>query len=568
MKKFAFLLTTYITLSGCHLTDSTQTLSSPKPKNEMSKNNTRPFTKDTLYDLLLAEIAEQRGNNQLAQDNYISQASQTKDPQVASRAYQMASSTNNRPMQRNMALLWVSIAPNDIQANKAAALNLAIDGQLEALPYLKKILATEATLDFLSLETANLSSTENTKLLSVLDLLVNDYPNTPSLNYTRAILLAETKQNEQALSALATLPPAQAQTDDIILLKVQILDAMDKKDEANTLLNNAITSKADNKNLRLNLAHRLITQGKIKEAKQQYLLVKQQDPNDYEILFGLSILCLETKEYDEAITYLQQILEQGIQSSNIYFYLALAYDQQGDKEEALTYYAQVSSGDNYLMSIVNSATILFDQNKISQAQQLLAKARQNNPTLASPLYLFETNTLQKINKTKLAWQTINNAVKASPKDTTLIYTRALLAAETNRIAQAEKDLRYLIKIDPKNDTALNALGYTLASHTKRYKEALSFVQRAFELNPESPATLDSLGWVYYKLGNLTEAVYYSKAAYQLDPDPEIAAHLGEILWKQGDKEQAKMIWQEGLKTDEPNALLLQTIKHFTGKKEL
>lgn len=568
MKKLALLLGIYITLSGCQLIDTTDKTVKLPQEETANADSIRPFTKDSLYALLLAEIAEQRGNKQLAQENYLTQATQTKDPQVIARAYQIAESTTNRPEQYNMAQLWISIAPNDPQANRAAALTFAIAGQVEAIQHLKKLLTPETQLDFLSIETTPLSYTERINLLSILDQLTNDYPTNSPLTYTRATLLANTKQNDKAFTLLTTLPPVHAHVDDVILLKAQVLDAMNKKEAANTLLTNEIANKSDNRKLRLHLAHRLIAQGKIKEAKQQYLFINKQDPTDYEILFGLSILCIEAKEYDEAINYLQALLDQDIQSSTIYFYLAFAYDQQGDKNQALNYYSQVNDGDNYLTAITNRATILFDQDKIDEAQQLLASTRLSNPSLTTLMYLFETNALQKRNKISQAWQAINKALKLSPKDTNLLYTRALLAAQTNRVAQAEKDLRHIIKIEPNNDTALNALGYVLTTHTTRYKEALTLIKRAFELNPDNPATLDSLGWVYYKLGHLDEAVSFLSAAYQAEPDPEIALHLGEALWSKGDQERAKAIWQEALQTDPQNTELQQTIKRFTQQKEL
>jgi tetratricopeptide (TPR) repeat protein len=155
-----------------------------------------------------------------------------------------------------------------------------------------------------------------------------------------------------------------------------------------------------------------------------------------------------------------------------------------------------------------------------------------------------------------------------PDDLNLLYTRAMLAEKRNDLAQMEKDLRLIIKRDPDNAMALNALGYTLSDRTTRYEEAKALIEHAHQLNPEDPAVLDSLGWVNFRLGNLDEAERLLRQALERFPDQEVAAHLGEVLWANGKQREAKQIWGKFLKDQPDSPTLRSTIKRLTGSETL
>lgn len=573
MNKFFLLFcTSVILLSGCNLFETKQGENTVQPITDTSpkeKPIIKPFTKDSLSALLVAEFAERRGQFDLALENYVNQAQQTKDPKIAERAYQMASYLDNSKQQLDMALLWASIEPNNIDANRAAAIELAKNERgREATPYFEKVLASTEQLDFLDLTNSNLTQKARQEVIVSIDQLAIKHPSNAKITYTKAILLAENGAAEEALTTLQKLPTEQQKKNNVVLLKVFLLQSVGKPEEALALLDKEVKNRPENKKLRLSFAHRLISQGKLPEAKQQFLTLSKQYPEDEELRFALVLICLENQEWDEAISYLQTMLTNGINSDAIYYYLATAYNEKGDKDQALANYKQVTGGENYLAAIANTAKILFERNQMAEAQQLLSATRKNQPDLAIPLYLFEIEELQKLDKLPQAWQIINQAIKADPKNTSLLYSRALLAEQSNNLPQAEKDLRYIIRLEPNNDSAINALGYILTDRTTRYQEALTLIEHALKLNPENPAALDSLGWVKYKLGDLTAAKKYLQQAYDSYPDPDVAAHLGEVLWKKGEQQQAKDIWSKALKDNPTNKTLQKTIKRLTGAEEL
>jgi Flp pilus assembly protein TadD len=144
-----------------------------------------------------------------------------------------------------------------------------------------------------------------------------------------------------------------------------------------------------------------------------------------------------------------------------------------------------------------------------------------------------------------------------------LYARALLNDDLDHVDAAVRDLRRLLELKPNDADALNALGYTLADRTDKKDEALSLIEKALLLKPGEPAIMDSLGWAQYRLGHLDEALHQLKLAFQKQPDAEIAAHFGEVLWAAGQKDEAKKIWEQGRKKDANNKVLLETIKRLS-----
>jgi tetratricopeptide (TPR) repeat protein len=123
-------------------------------------------------------------------------------------------------------------------------------------------------------------------------------------------------------------------------------------------------------------------------------------------------------------------------------------------------------------------------------------------------------------------------------------------------------MRRILANDPDNVRTKNALGYTLADKTDRYEEALVYITSAYEKTPDDPAVIDSMGWVQYRLGNLDIARQYLEQAWEMTSDSEIGAHLGEVMWQQGDYEAARKVWEKASESSPDNAVLQDTLKRF------
>ncbi len=236
------------------------------------------------------------------------------------------------------------------------------------------------------------------------------------------------------------------------------------------------------------------------------------------------------------------------------------------KAEALAWYRQVPADDEHVADAqMRSALLLDATDKTAEAiallHQLQARAGDDAKTLGE-VFLLEAEILHKRQRDDEALAVYDRGLNALPDDTRLLYGRALLNDDLDRIDAAVRDLRRVLELKPNDADALNALGYTLADRTDRQTEALSLIQRALALKPDEPAIIDSLGWVQYRLGHLDEAEKQLRTAYSRQPDAEIAAHLGEVLWVSGQKDEARKVWEQGRKKDAKNKVLLETIKRL------
>jgi Flp pilus assembly protein TadD len=132
----------------------------------------------------------------------------------------------------------------------------------------------------------------------------------------------------------------------------------------------------------------------------------------------------------------------------------------------------------------------------------------------------------------------------------------------DRIDDAEKSLRRLVELKPGDAQSLNALGYTLVDRTTRLDEGFKLIEQAHKLAPNDPFIMDSMGWAHYRLGRLDEAERYLMRAFAVRPDPEIAAHLGEVLWARGQPQKAREIWQSQLIVAPDHPVLLETMRRL------
>jgi Flp pilus assembly protein TadD len=245
------------------------------------------------------------------------------------------------------------------------------------------------------------------------------------------------------------------------------------------------------------------------------------------------------------------------------FYQAQAAEALGFDQKAITLYGQVSSGDRALAASIRRAELMAQLGDVAGARRALAELRlQANELAIEESWLAEARILREAGARDQAFHVLDEAIEQLPGSVPILYTRALLAAEIGWIDVAEQDLREIIARQPENAAALNALGYTLADQTERYDEAEALIRQAYILQPHEPSIVDSMGWIAYRQGRLDEAEEFLRRAWKLDQNPEIAAHLGEVLWVSGKKEEAVKAWRDAQALDGQNAVLLETLERL------
>ena len=239
--------------------------------------------------------------------------------------------------------------------------------------------------------------------------------------------------------------------------------------------------------------------------------------------------------------------------------LAQAAEQLGDFKAAQAWLDQIDDPQRALEVELRRASLLARQGRMDEAVQLVRQAPESNEGEARAKLLAEAQLLRESKLYEQANQVLDKANLRFVNDTDILYEQAMLAEKLERVDDMERLLRRVMELRPDYYHAHNALGYSLADRGLRLPEAKALIQRALELAPGEPFIIDSLGWVEYRMGDRTESIKHLRQAYQSRPDAEIAAHLGEVLWVDGQLDEGRRILREGKARDPDNEVLRETV---------
>ena len=297
-------------------------------------------------------------------------------------------------------------------------------------------------------------------------------------------------------------------------------------------------------------------------ALTQFEKLLEFDPRNIDALYAAGILSQGLALLDEAKAYFETLLATYPQEDRGRLYLGQILSEQGAYDEALDLLREIASADLYFDVQIRIGFVLAGAGRIEEALEHLADLTPKSQDDQVRIYLAREQVLRDSGQPEQALELLSAALIEIPDHPDLLYARGLVTAIMDRVAEHEQDMRRLIEIDPENAHAYNALGYTLADKTDRLAEALELIEKALVLLPGDPFILDSLGWVHYRRGDLALALEYLQLAMDQRPDAEIAAHLGEVLWQLGDKEQAIAAWQDARENDPDNPVLNDTMRKF------
>lgn len=560
------LLAAGLLLSGCSSLSQPDAPAAPAQPPSTSETETAAdtpvtygnFQQDTLYELLSAEIAGQRNRFDLALDNYLRQARRTRDAGISERALRVAEFLGNEPAALEMARLWVEVAPQDPEALRSAAIHLARTGRHEqAMDMMQRALEQhgETHFDFLALAAADTDATTRNALLDSLERMTERFPDNTQLVFARALLLQQANRNDEALALLEDHPHTD-EAPPAILLHSRLVAEHDTE-EATEILYRGLQRFPDDTRLRLMLARTLVSEGNFADARTQYAKLARDNPDEADLQLSLGLIELELGEASDAVIHLQNTLQLAPGNNTARYHLGNAYLAADRPDDALLTWQSIDSGTELLTSRVQMSRLLLEQDRIAALQAQLQQDRDQHPQHGLALFQIEIEALLP-NHPELAIQQANTALQAYPNDSNLLYSRAMLHEMLGNPRGLEEDLGAIIAREPDNAMALNALGYTLADRNQRLDEALALIKRAAALDPSDPAIQDSLGWVYYRLGDLDRAEALLRDAYAAYPDQEVAAHLGEVLWRQGKEREARRVWREALEHSPDSQLIPAT----------
>jgi tetratricopeptide (TPR) repeat protein len=529
-----------------------------------------PLAPDVLYQLLLGEIAGHRGQYDVSVSALSRAAQKTRDPRLAERATLAALHSRLSAEALPNALLWVELKPQSSQAHEALAAALMENGKpAEARQHFEEIIRLGGdaglTQSYLRIAATLGRQSNRTDALETMRALTGLHPDKAVAHYALAHLAVRVSDLDTATTAIDRTLAISPGWEDAALFKVRVL--VSQKDISGVLkyYESYLESHPRANNMRLGYARHLVDLKQWDKAREQFKRVAADTPGDAEVVFTIALLALQSNELDEAERFMKRAIELQPENDQARLYLGQIAEQRKHFDEAIQWYSSIESAENHFEAQTRLGVTLARQGNLEQARAHLHNLLPKTEAQKVQLALAEEQMLRDAKQYSEAFDVLSRALTEFPDNADLLYARALVAEKLNRIEVTEKDLRRILKKDPKNPNALNALGYTLADRTSRYTEALALVEQALVLKPDDPFILDSLGWVHYRLGNHNEAVRHLRAAFEKRADAEIAAHLGEVLWVTGDRNGAESVWKRALQQTPDNETLLSVISKFKGK---
>ncbi|GLQ32467.1 tetratricopeptide repeat protein [Litoribrevibacter albus] len=560
-----------ILLSGCatftNTSTSDQTDQAPTQEAQSQTPEeypTRPFQTETLYNLLVAEIAGQRSQYDLALSYYLDEAKNTQDPYVAARASRIAQYLNEPLAAAEAADIWRENDKQNIHAHLTAANSWLKQHEVDkSITALKDALALTESI---SLEQIYLTGKELPKelqqpLIDGLSRIISEHPNHIRLHFTKALLLSDYGRDQEALEAMITLKKSGEMTPPHYIMLAKLYSRAGQNEATVNTLEEGWDKYTGDKTLGLLYGQALADNQQTDDALDILNSLTQTHPSDDEILISAALINAELGQY-KAAEDLFLAATQTKQRDNAWYFLGQLHEQQHHTDQAIEAYKSVQEGKNLISAVTRTATLLKDSQSLASARQYLRELHSSQPNKIPRLIQIEAELVREASNLDEALALYNEAIELEPTDGNLLYGRAMVHDLKGNIEGMESDLKTILIQDPNNAITLNALGYTLADKTDRLEEAQSYIERAYILNPNDPAIIDSLGWIYFKLRDYEKAEVLLLKAYQMFKDQEVAAHLGEVLWVQNKKDQALKIWIDGLRHNPNGPTLLETLKRF------
>jgi tetratricopeptide (TPR) repeat protein len=519
------------------------------------------------YHMMVAEIAVNRGQTDLAVKHYLIVAKSQNNPAIAERAVRIAVYGEDYDAANEAAHRWIELEPDRMEARLIiVGIYIQQNKINDAFEYLDEVIETSEIPDeklFFSLLSVLPQGKNTEAVLSIMRSIADKHDDKAHAQFIYGVLAAQAGQSEEALKyldrslAIEDIPGAHN-------TRAKVLLKLGRREEAVVSLHKAVEKRPDDQKLRLTYARLLVDVKYYEKARIEFEKLHSAAPDDVELLYTLGLLSLESQRLDDAEKYMLILVEMNQREGEAQYYLGRVSEGQGRHEKAIEWYRQVHIGEYMFDAKLRIANLLGETGRFDEAYEHLGamlKGSQSNGSLVR-IYLTEGDLLRAEKRYQDAMEVYNSALDIVPGNSDILYARALTAEKVGRIDILEADIQTILKTEPNNAHALNALGFTLADQTDRYEEAYTYLKRAIEIMPDDPAIIDSYGWINYRLGNYEEAIRLLRNALSRFDDGEIAAHLGEVLWVSGRQLEAEEVWKKALKKSPDNSSLQGVMGRF------
>lgn len=515
----------------------------------------------TVFQTLLGELALQRGDVRLGLDAWSDLAQRTRDPKVLARATEIAGLARQYDQALELAHLWLSVEPDAAKARQMHSSLLVLANRLDELtPQLVRLLEEDPSNLASNLLQLNrvLSRLPDKKVTQrLVDQLTQPYPLFPEAHFARAQAALNAGDEFRALNETEKALQLRPDWEMAAIARAQ-LQARPAPQSAIAGLDSFIQQHPSAREARLTLARLLISERRYNDARKHYNQLLKEAPDAPDVLYPAAMLALQQGDTQQGRVLLQRLLDTAHPDKHaIHFFLGQLEEEAGQRDAALEHYRQVGGGDQFIVARARSAQLLQQAGKTEDARALLHSTSASGAEKVQ-LLLAEAQLLRNNQQDAEALTLLEAALKRQPDNQELLYDTALLAERTGKPEVLEQRIRQLLQLKPDHAHALNALGYSLADRGIRLDEAEQLITKAVRLAPEDPFILDSLGWVLFRQGRHSEALSTLQRAFAMKADPEIAAHLAEVLWTVGRKEEAQRLLTDTLRAHPDNSVLKST----------
>jgi len=531
------------------------------------------ISEELIHKYLSAELAFQRGEKFAAYSTMMSLARTLRDPRLARRALEFAVSGSLGAEALKAARLWREIAPQSDEAAQSLVGLLISSGRIDdAKAAMAQQLASSTpttlpnTIALLQRQLARVQ--DRTRAYAMLRELLEPYADVLEARLTLAQAAMVAGDRNRALSearaALAKHPGSE-------LAALVLSQIIEDRAEATQSLATFLQKNPKAREVRLAYARTLIEQNKVVEAKAQFAQLLTHYPEDRTTLYALGLMAAQAGEMRDAESYLSKYIEtlneepdRERDSTQALMVLAQIAEDKNDTTAALKWLEKIEPDNqgSYITATLRRAMLVAKSKDPETARALLQQAEARNDDERAKLIVGEAQLMRDAGRLDDALRLVADALEIYKNNIDLLYEHAMLAERAKQFDLMERELRQLIKLAPDNQHAYNALGYSFADRNLRLQEAFDLISKANQLAPDDPYILDSLGWVEFRLGRLDQALKTLQRAYGIKVDAEIAAHLGELLWKLGRHDEAKKLWRSANEKDPKNETLKSTLQRL------
>ena len=523
---------------------------------------------DLIYEYMLGRVAARRGEGQVAASAMAKAAALSSSVDITVQAFSLSMNVGQFEQALALSDLMNQVDPQGAPERRLTMRLQALialdreDDVFDTLVALVDVLP-ESEGELVSFIAQTLGRQEDAdRWVLVMERLATHLKDQPSAQLALAWLAYRTGKiaiAEDAYDRAMALKPG---CEEAALLKLSHLSDKNSLEEASAFASQFLTTFPDRLRLRLNYGRLLAQWNQNIEALAQFEALLKLAPENIDALYAAGVLSEGLGQMEKARQLFERLLVARPEEDRARLYLGQILSRQGETEAALVLLGEVVSSNLYLDAQLRIGFVLSDDNRIEEAIEHLSNITPKSQDEQVRIYLATEQVFRDSDQLEKALSLLDAALIDIPDHPDLLYARGLVTAMLDRIDDHERDMRRLISIEPENPHAYNALGYTLADKTDRLVEALELIEKALTLSPGDPFILDSLGWVHYRRGDLDSALELLQQAIEQQPDAEIAAHLGEVLWQMGDQDGALIVWQGGQQNNPDNAVLIETLRRY------